>query len=125
MFIVLYYFVVFAFCSFLGCIKPVSFCYLCSDDEDPKRYATTAPSAEDINAGEPPMPEVEPAVKSLKASRAPIKKIPVSRSTKRSKKSKETDVSPEAHESADSPDDVSVYPSLCFLRYPHTHEFPP
>jgi hypothetical protein len=100
-FIVLYDFVVFAFCSFFGCIKPVSYCFLCSDDEDPKRNATTAPSAEDINADEPPMPEVEPAVKSPKASRAPIKKIPVSRSTKRSKKSKEADVSLEASESAD------------------------
>jgi hypothetical protein len=56
------------------------------------------------------MPEVEPAVKSPKASRAPIKKIPVSRSTKRSKKSKEADVSLEAHESAGSPDAVSNYP---------------
>jgi hypothetical protein len=71
------------------------------------------------------MLEVEPAVKSLKAPKAPIKKIPVSRSTKRSKKSKEADVSLGAHESADSPDDVSVYPSLCFLCYPHTHVFPP
>jgi hypothetical protein len=56
------------------------------------------------------MLEAEPAVKSPKASRAPIKKIPVSRSTKRSKKSKEADVSLEAHESADSPDDVSNCP---------------
>jgi hypothetical protein len=111
--------------SLLVCIKPVSFCFLYSDDEDPNRDATTAPSAEDITADEPPMPEAEPAVKSPKASRAPIKKIPVSRSTKRSKKSKEADVSLKARESVDSPDDVSVYPSLCFLRYPHTHVFPP
>jgi hypothetical protein len=34
----------------------------------------------------------------------------VSRSTKRSKKSKETDISLEAHESAGSPVDVSNYP---------------
>jgi hypothetical protein len=49
----------------------------------------------------------------------------VSRSTKRSKKSKEADVSLGAHESADSPDDVSVYPPLCFFHYPYTHVFPP
>jgi hypothetical protein len=49
----------------------------------------------------------------------------VSRSTKRSKKSKEADASLEAHESADSPNDVSVYPPLCFLRYPYTNVFPP
>jgi hypothetical protein len=71
------------------------------------------------------MPEVEPAVKSPKAPRAPIKKISVSRSTKRSKKSKEADVFLKAHESADSPDDVSVYLPLCFLRYPYTNVFPP
>jgi hypothetical protein len=45
----------------------------------------------------------------------PIKKILVSRSTKRSKKLKEADISLEAHESADSPDDVSVLSSLMFL----------
>jgi hypothetical protein len=56
------------------------------------------------------MPEVEPAVKSQKASRAPIKKIPVSRSTKWSKKLKEADVSLEAHGSAGSPDAVSNCP---------------
>jgi hypothetical protein len=110
MFCVLYDFVVFAIFSFLGCSKLASFCFLCSDDEDPKRDATTAPSAEDTTADEPPLPEVEPAVKFPKASRAPIKKIPVSRSTKRSKKSKETDVSLEAHKSAGSPVDVSNYP---------------
>jgi hypothetical protein len=56
------------------------------------------------------MPEVEPAVKYPKASRVPIKKVPVSRSIKRSKKLKEADVSLEAHESAGSPDDVSNSP---------------
>jgi hypothetical protein len=107
----------------LGCIKPVSFCFLCSDDEDPKRDATTAPSAEDITADEPPMPEAEPAVKSPEASRAPIKKIPVSRSTKQSKKSKKADVSLEAHESADSPDNVVIVLDLFSLCYPHTYVF--
>jgi hypothetical protein len=102
----LYDFVVFAF--FLsGCIKPVSFCFLCSDDEDPKRDAATAPSAEDITADEPLVQEAEPAVKSSKALRASIKKVSVTWSAKWSKKSKEADVSLEAHESADSPDDVS------------------
>jgi hypothetical protein len=72
----LYDFVVFAF--FLSdCIKPASFCFLCSDDEDPKRDAATAPSAEDITADESPVQEAEPAVKSPKAPRASIKKVPV------------------------------------------------
>jgi hypothetical protein len=101
-----YGFILFAF-FFSGCIKPISFCFLCSDDEDPKRDAATAPSAEDITANEPHAQEAEPAVKSLKAPRASIKKVPVTQSAKRSKKCKEADVSLEAHEFADSPDDVS------------------
>jgi hypothetical protein len=90
-----------------GCIKPVSSFFLCSDDEGPKRDAATAPSVEDTTADEPPVQEAESAMKSLKAPRTSVKKVPVTRSTKRSKKSKEADVCLEAHESADSPDDVS------------------
>jgi hypothetical protein len=52
------------------------FTFLCSDDEDPKRDATTAPSAQDITANEPPMPEVEPAVKSPKAPELLSRKFP-------------------------------------------------
>jgi hypothetical protein len=120
MFCELYDFVVFAFFP-SGCIKSVSFYFVCSDDEDPKRDATTTPSAENIAVDEPPVQEDEPAVKSLKVPRAPIKKVPVTRSTKRSKKLKEADVSLEVHNSTNSPDDVSNFPSLCFLRDPYTH----
>jgi hypothetical protein len=56
------------------------------------------------------MQEVEPAVQAPRTTKASIKKIPVTRSTKRSKKSKEADVSLEAHESAVSSDDVGKYP---------------
>jgi hypothetical protein len=70
----LYDFVVFAF--FLsGCVKPVSSCFLCSDDEDPKRDAATAPSAEDATANEPPVQEAEPAVKSSKAPELLLRKF--------------------------------------------------
>jgi hypothetical protein len=100
---------VFAF-YLLGCIKPISSFFLCSDDESPKRDATTAPSVEDTTADEPPMQEAKPAVKSLKAPRTSVKKVLVTRSIKRSKKSKEANVSLEAHESAESPDDVSNCP---------------
>jgi hypothetical protein len=93
-----------------GYIKPFSSFFLCSDDKDPKRDAAIAPSVEDTIADAPPTQEVEPAVKSSKAPRTSVKKVPVTRSTKRSKKSKETDVSLEAHESAGSPDDVSNSP---------------
>jgi hypothetical protein len=92
---------VFAF-YLLGCIKHVSSFFLCSDDEGPKRDAATAPSVEDTTADEPPMQEAEPAVKFPKAPRTSVKKVPVTRSTQRSKKLKEANVSLEAHESADS-----------------------
>jgi hypothetical protein len=50
--------------------------------------------------------EVEPATKSPKAPRASIKKVPVARCAKRSKKSKGADISIKPHESRSSPDDV-------------------
>jgi hypothetical protein len=91
--------------SFLsGCIKPVS---SCSDDEEPQRDAAAAPSTQAVLADEPSAQEIEPAVQAPRTTRASVKKVPVTRSTKRSKKSKEADVSLEAHESAVSPDDVS------------------
>jgi hypothetical protein len=58
---------------------------------------------------EPSTQQVEPAVQAPRTTRASVKKIPMTRSTKRSKKSKEVNVSLEAHESAASPDDVSKY----------------
>jgi hypothetical protein len=102
------------FCNFAvvvfflsGCIKPVP---SCSDDEEPQRDAVAAPSTQVVTPNEPSAQEVEPAVQAPRTTRASVKKIPVTRSTKRSKKSKETDVSLEAHESAVSSDDVSEYP---------------
>jgi hypothetical protein len=37
--------------------------FFCSDNKDPKRGATTAPSAETTAADEPSVQEVEPVVK--------------------------------------------------------------
>jgi hypothetical protein len=101
----------------LSCVKSLSFGFLCSDDKDPKRDAAIAPSAENMNADESPAQEVEPTVKSLKAPRAPVKKVHVARGTKRSKKSKETDISLEPHESRSSSDDVrgGFFSSFCLL----------
>jgi hypothetical protein len=105
-FCVFRYFDVLAF--FLpGCIKPVSFC---SDDEEPQKDAVDAPSTRAATPDEPSAQEVEPAVQALRTTRSSIKKIPVTRSTKRSKKSKEADASLEAHESTVSPNDVSKFP---------------
>jgi hypothetical protein len=77
------YFAVFAF-LLSSCIRPVSFC---SDDEEPKRDASATPSAQDIMTDEPPVQEIEPTVQAPRATRASIKKIAASRSTKWSKKS--------------------------------------
>jgi hypothetical protein len=100
------------------------FGFLCSDDEDPKRDAAIAPFAKDTNADGSPAQEVEPAAKSPKAPRTSIKKVPVARGAKRSKKSKETDISLEPHESSSSPDDVRGGFSLfafCSLRDPYAY----
>jgi hypothetical protein len=59
---------------------------------------------------EPSAQEIAPRV-----TRASVKKVPVTRGNKRSKKAKEADVSLKAHESAVSPDDVSEYPWPIFL----------
>jgi hypothetical protein len=94
-----------------SCIKPIS---SCSDDEEPKRDAASAASTQDATIDEPPTQETEPAVQAPRVTRASTKKITVSRSTKRSKKSQEADVSLEAHEPTGSPDDVSDCIALIF-----------
>jgi hypothetical protein len=81
-----------------------------SDDEKPQRDAMAAPSTQAVIADEPSAQEIEPDVQVPRTTRASIKKVPVTRSTKRSKKAKEADVSLEAHDSAVSPDDVSECP---------------
>jgi hypothetical protein len=63
------------------------------------------PSTSPVIADEPSAQET-----ALRVTRASVKKIPVTRSLKRSKKSQETDVALEAHGSAASSDDVSRYP---------------
>jgi hypothetical protein len=76
----------------------------CRDDEEPPKDATAAPSTSPATADESAEQEVAPRV-----TRASVKKIHVTRSLKRSKKAKETDVSLEAHASTISPDDVSNF----------------
>jgi hypothetical protein len=95
-----------------GCIKFVS---SCSDDEEPKKDVAAAPSTQDAIADEPSVLETEPAVQAPRATRASTKKITTSRSTKRSKKSQEVEVSLEAHEPTGSPDNVSSYSVLIYL----------
>jgi hypothetical protein len=95
-----------------GCIKSVS---SCSDDEEPKKDDAAAPSTQDAIVDEPSMLETEPAMQASRATRASTKKITASRSTKRSKKSQEAEVSLEAHEPTGSPDNVSRYSVLIYL----------
>jgi hypothetical protein len=76
----------------------------CRDDEEPPKDATTTPSTSLATADEPAEQEIAPRV-----TRASVKKIPTTRSLKRSKKAKETDVSLEAHASKVSPGDVSNF----------------
>jgi hypothetical protein len=104
------------FCEFAfflsGYIKHVS---SCSDDEEPKRDVVAAPSTQDVITDEPPVQETELAVQAPRATRASTKKITVSQSTKRSKKSQEVEVSLEAHEPTGSPDNVIGCTVLIFL----------
>jgi hypothetical protein len=89
-------------------IKDSTFCFLFSDKEDPKRFATAAPATDTPAIDEPPSQEVDPAVKSPKAPRAPVKKVVATHGSKRVKKSTDAGAFLEAHRSTNSSDDVRV-----------------
>jgi hypothetical protein len=89
-------------------VKSLSFCFLRSDNEDPKRDAAAAPSVETMAADEPSLQEVEPVVKSPKAPKAPVKKVVATRGSKRLKKSTDAGAFLETHLSTSSSDDVRV-----------------
>jgi hypothetical protein len=82
------------------------------DDKESPKDGTAAPSISPAIVDEPAEPDVAPRV-----TRASVKKIPQTRSLKRSKKAKEVDVSLEAHASMVSPDDVSSFPLVVFFLY--------
>jgi hypothetical protein len=111
-------FVLFPAFFLLICVKVFAFYFLCSDNEDPKRDATTAPSSDTRAADEPSVQEVEPVMKSAKApraSKAPIKKPVATRGSKHLKKSTDAGASLEIHQSASSSDDVRVGPGILLL----------
>jgi hypothetical protein len=88
-------------------VKDSTFCFLFSDEEDPKRFAAT--SATDTPAiDEPPSQEADLVVKSPKAPRAPVKKVIVTRGSRRTKKATDAGASLEAHQSTSSSCDVRV-----------------
>jgi hypothetical protein len=68
-----------------------------SDEENPKKFTATAPITDTPIIDEPPSQEVDPAAKSSKAPRKPIKKVVAVRSSKRVKKSSDADAFLEAH----------------------------
>jgi hypothetical protein len=101
--------VFFEFCVCIVLVLFLSCCTqlvsACSDDEEPPKDTTAAPLTPPVADDEPPAQEI-----ALRITRASVKKIPVTRSLKRSKKAKEANVSLEAHESLVSPQDVSECP---------------
>jgi hypothetical protein len=85
-----------------------TFCFLFSDEEDPKRFAATATVTDTPVTDKPPSQEVDPVVKSPKAPRAPVKKVVATHGSKRLKKSIDADASLETHRSTSSSGDVRV-----------------
>jgi hypothetical protein len=77
-----------------------------SDEENPKRFAAAAPITDTPVVDEPPSQEVDPAVKSPKASKKPMKNVITVRSSKRLKKSSDAGATLEAHQSTSSSDDM-------------------
>jgi hypothetical protein len=85
-----------------------TFCFLFSDEEDPKRFAAIATVTDTPITDEPPSQEVDPVVKSPKAPRAPVKKVIATRGSKHLKKSTDAGVSLETHQSTSSSGDVRI-----------------
>jgi hypothetical protein len=76
--------------------------FSCSDDEEPPTCATAVSPPSPVATDEPVEPYAAP-----RTTRAAIRKVPQTRALKRAKKTKEAEVSLEAHASAVSSDDVS------------------
>jgi hypothetical protein len=90
----------------------LSFAPFLSDEENPKRFATAAPITDTPVVDEPPSQEVDPAAKSPKAPKKPVKKVVAVRSSKCMKKSSDAGASLEAHQSTSSSDDVHEYTGM-------------
>jgi hypothetical protein len=90
----------------------LSFAPFLRDKKNPKRFTAAAPITDAPIADEPPSQEVDPAEKSPKVSRKPIKKVVAIHSSKREKKSSDVGASLEAHRSMSSSDDVHEYTGI-------------
>jgi hypothetical protein len=80
-----------------------AFRFLYSDNEDPKRDAATAPSAEAVAADEPSLQEANPVVKSPKA---PVKRVAPTHGSKRVMRLTDAGASLDTHRSTSSSEDV-------------------
>jgi hypothetical protein len=90
----------------------LSFAPFLSDEENPNRFAVAAPITDTPVVDEPPSQEVDPAAKSPKAPRKPVKKVVVVCSSKRVKKLSDAGASLEAHQSTSSSDNVREYTGI-------------
>jgi hypothetical protein len=90
--------------------------FSCSDDEEPPTCATAVPPPSPVAVDEPIEPDV-----ALRTTRASVKKVSQTqaRNLKRVKKTKEAEVSLEAHVSTVSSDDVSnsFFPFFPFMHF--------
>jgi hypothetical protein len=83
-----------------------------SDKENPKIFAAAAPITDTPVVDEPPSQEVDPAAKSPKDSKKPMKKVVVVRTSKRLKKLSDAGAMLEAHQSTSSSDDVREHTGI-------------
>jgi hypothetical protein len=90
----------------------LSFSPFLSDKENPKRFAAAAPITDTYVVDEPPSQEVDPAAKSPKASKKPMKKIAAVRNSKRLKKLSDAGATLEAHQSTSPSDDVREHTGI-------------
>jgi hypothetical protein len=90
----------------------LSFAPFLRDEENLKRFAAAAPITDTPVVDEPPSQEVDPAAKSPKAPKTPVKKVVAVRSSKRVKKSSDAGASLEAHQSTSSSDDVREHTGI-------------
>jgi hypothetical protein len=89
-----------------------AFCFLLSDNENPKKDAATTPFVEVTAVDELSLQETAPVVKSPKA---PVKKVASTCGSKRLKKSTDAGASLDTHQSRSSSDDVRIDPGIFAL----------
>jgi hypothetical protein len=94
-------------------VRSLPFCFLHSDNENPKKDAATTPSVEATAADEPSLQEAAPVAKSPKAH---VKRVSSTRGSKCLKKSTDVSAFLDTHRSTSSSDDVRIDLGIfCFV----------